>query len=301
MAPAAGPTIGGFLIGSFGLDLPGQPPLRNLGILGALRIDERLAPPADPRARFDPLGLALLAAGVTLTLYGASQGPARGWWGSSVWPFLTWGVLLLFGYAVWGLRYRQPALDLGLLREFQPALALTLSVITSAVMFAALFLVPVLMQSVQRLSALTAGLALLPQGVVIGVCRGKPDGATRLVAPERSRRHGSLDGDNGGTPHPHPGDPGLGHGGHPGRPRLRDGPGSHARLPRAGLSSSAPDFSSLPPAIQHQLGAAAVAGFHDTFMLLTAVSVVGIGLAFLVRDPKPEVAMEREAVAQAAP
>jgi len=360
MAPAAGPTIGGFLIASFGwpsiflVNLP----FGILGTLGALRIDERLAPPADPRARFDPLGLALLAAGVTLTLYGASQGPARGWWGSSVWPFWTWGVLLLFGYAVWGLRHRQPALDLGLLREFQPALALTLSVITSAVMFAALFLVPVFMQSVQRLSALTAGLALLPQGVVIGVAAVAGSQMAQRGWLRRSALAGMvlLTGTTAGlliltleTPAWVTAVILAGRGfamglvvtplllatlGQVRREEAADAntlfnvaqriagsfgiallatflqsqEQSHvqaavttAGLPRAGLPSSAPDFSSLPPATQHQLGAAAVAGFHDTFVLLTAVSIIGIGLALLIRDRKPEVAMEREAVAQAAP
>lgn len=45
-------------------------------------------------------------------------------------------------------------------------------------------------------------------------------------------------------------------------------------------------FSSLPPAIRSQLANAAVSGFHDTVILLTVVSLVGLVLAFFIRDNK---------------
>jgi predicted MFS family arabinose efflux permease len=82
---------------------------------------------------------------------------------------LTAGILLLVAYTAWALRQQQPAVDLALLRHRQSALALGLSVLSSVVAFAAVFLLPVFTQTVQHHSALSTGLALLPQGVITGL------------------------------------------------------------------------------------------------------------------------------------
>ena len=67
---------------------------------------------------------------------------------------------------VWALRHPHPAVDLKLLRHSQSALAIGLSVLTAVVLFSMLFLAPLYMEEIQRLSALTAGLVLLPQASV---------------------------------------------------------------------------------------------------------------------------------------
>jgi MFS family permease len=82
---------------------------------------------------------------------------------------LAGGVALLAAYTVWGLRARHPAVDLTLLRHGRSALALGLSVTSSVVAFAAVFLLPVFTQTVQHHSAFVTGLALLPQGLITGV------------------------------------------------------------------------------------------------------------------------------------
>jgi predicted MFS family arabinose efflux permease len=86
-----------------------------------------------------------------------------------VWPFWAGGAALLGLYVAWALRRPHPAVDLALLRARQPALAVVLSALAAVVLFVMIFLVPVYMQSVQGVSALVAGLALLPQGLVTGV------------------------------------------------------------------------------------------------------------------------------------
>ena len=63
----------------------------------------------------------------------------------------------------------EPALDLSLARQPGPALSMALCALASVVTWAAVFLLPVFVQSVQGRSALVAGLALAPQGLITGL------------------------------------------------------------------------------------------------------------------------------------
>ena len=345
MAPAAGPTVGGLLIPAFGWQsiFLVNVPFGVLGILGALRLDSRLAPARQAGAVLDGFGLVLLAVGLVFTLYGVSEGPLLGWWNPRVWPSWVVGLLSMAAYAVWGLRRERPAVDLKLVLEPQPALAVALSVITSAVLFAALFLVPIFMQTVQQMTVLQAGLALLPQGLVLGVAtiagsfinqristrlvvvvgmvlltamtaglltidiqtpgwqtalilsgRGVAMGlvVTPLVFNTLSRvpAHESADANTlfnvvqrlGGS-----------FGIAMLATFLQAREESHVTdvLRPLGVSTGSLDttgtgLASLPESVRHALGHAAVAGFHDTFLLLTAVSAAGILLALFVQDVK---------------
>jgi EmrB/QacA subfamily drug resistance transporter len=171
LAPALGPTLGGLLIAAGGWPwiFLVNVPLGLAGLLGLRRVPATAAPARDPRARFDPIGLVLLAAGLTLALYGASRATITGWDSPPVAAPLGSGLVLLAAYTVWALRRPQPAVDLTLLRHGQSTLALTLSVLSSVVAFAAVFLLPVFTQTVQHYTALATGLALLPQGVITGL------------------------------------------------------------------------------------------------------------------------------------
>ena len=171
LAPAIGPTLSGLLIAAGGWPsiFLVNIPLGLAGLLGLRRIPAAAAPARDPQARFDPIGLALLATGLTLALYGASRGALTGWGSTTVLITLGAGLGLLAGYTGWARRRQQPAVDLALLRHSQSALALALSVLSSVVAFAAVFLLPVFTQTVQHYSALATGLALLPQGIITGL------------------------------------------------------------------------------------------------------------------------------------
>ena len=63
----------------------------------------------------------------------------------------------------------KPAIDLKILRNTETALPLIVSVVASIIMFSVLFLVPVMMEDIQGYSAMDTGLALLPQGIVMGI------------------------------------------------------------------------------------------------------------------------------------
>ncbi|MBO0683578.1 MAG: DHA2 family efflux MFS transporter permease subunit [Candidatus Dormibacteraeota bacterium] len=186
LAPAAGPSLGGVLINAFGWPAIFliNVPFGVLGLLGSLRISPRLAMPADPSARFDPIGLGLLAAGTGLALFGAGAAATRGWTSAGTWPFWSSGLLLIAAYLTWAVRNPEPVLNLRLLRRRATAIPVALSALFSVVSFAALFLIPVVMQTIQGFSAIQAGLAMLPQGAVMGL--GTVVGG-RLIRPDMQR------------------------------------------------------------------------------------------------------------------
>jgi EmrB/QacA subfamily drug resistance transporter len=171
LGPALGPTVGGALIGAAGwrgiflINVP----LGALAAVAVRRIPAAMAPERQPGARFDLPGLILLAAGVTGLLLGASQGASAGWTAPSAWVPLAAGAALIACYAGWAARRDQPALDLSLARHRGSALSMALCALASVVTWAAVFLLPVFVQSVQGRSALVAGLAMAPQGLVTGL------------------------------------------------------------------------------------------------------------------------------------
>jgi len=171
LGPALGPTVGGALIGAVGwrgiflINVP-------LGALAAVAVryvPAAMAPGRRPGARFDLPGLILLAAGLTGLLLGASLGASAGWTAPVTWIPLAVGAALTASYAGWAARREQPALDLSLTRQRGPALSMALCALASVVTWAAVFLLPVFVQSVQGRSALAAGLALAPQGLITGL------------------------------------------------------------------------------------------------------------------------------------
>jgi EmrB/QacA subfamily drug resistance transporter len=171
LGPALGPTVGGALIGVAGwrsiflINVP-------LGALAAVAVGSvpaALAPGRQPGTRFDLPGLVLLAAGLTGLLLGASQGASAGWSSGTSWVPLAAGAALSACYVGWAARRDSPALDLSLARRRGPVLSMGLCALASVVTWAAVFLLPVFVQSVQGRSALAAGLAMAPQGLITGL------------------------------------------------------------------------------------------------------------------------------------
>jgi EmrB/QacA subfamily drug resistance transporter len=171
LGPALGPSIGGALIGTVGwrsiflINVP-------VGLVAALairRIPAGMAAGPCSGARLDRGGLLLLAGGLALLLLGISRGGTGGWAAPATWLPMVAAAGLLASYAAWASRADQPALNLSLARNGRAALAVALCATASVVTFAAVFLLPVFMEEAQGHSALAAGLAMLPQGIITGL------------------------------------------------------------------------------------------------------------------------------------
>jgi len=171
LAPALGPTLGGLLIGAGGWRwiFLVNVPVGIIGLLLLVRIPSSIGAQPNRATQFDPVGFTLLAVGLTAALFGATEGTAEGWDSPASYVPLGVGLMLLVLYTFWALRHAHPAVDVQMIRNKNSALALLLQVLCSVIAFGTVFLMPIFTQSVQGHSAMATGLALLPQGIIMGV------------------------------------------------------------------------------------------------------------------------------------
>src|SRR5258708_3098367 len=86
----------------------------------------------------------------------------------------------------WARRRGQAGPRLAVARQHGPARAMALSALASVITWAAVFLLPVFVQSVQGRSALVAGLAMAPQGLITGLSTALALPAVRNTAMRRT-------------------------------------------------------------------------------------------------------------------
>jgi len=173
---ALGPIVGGALVDSVGwpavflINLPiGLAAI----VLTALYVPESRA--ARPR-RLDPIGQVLVIVGLATLTYAIIEGPGDGWLSAST--LIEFGVALLAFAAltVYELRRHEPLIELRFFSSAPFAGASLIAVCAFAALGGFLFLNTLYLQDVRGLSALHAGLYLIPMA-----------GVTLVVAPISGR------------------------------------------------------------------------------------------------------------------
>lgn len=194
LAPTFGPTVGGLLTDTFGWEsiFFVNVPIGILAVILGLWII-----PADPprargeaQARFDYVGLGLSIVGVLAVVYAFTlvsepqpgtetalnpRGTLYGWGYPLVWELVAVGLIILAAFAVYELRgSKDPVLDLHLYQRRDFTVGSLVTWCIAMVIFGSLFLIPVFLEQVRipHLSALDAGLALMPQGLGAAVAVG---------------------------------------------------------------------------------------------------------------------------------
>ena len=169
VAPAVGPVLGGWLIEHFDWRLVFfiNVPVAIAGTLAAFVTLERFPP--GPRRRFDLPGFLAIAYGLAAILLASSEGEDWGWTSYRVIALYASGALALAVFVIIELEVDHPLLDVRIFRY----LTFTNSLLVSCTLFVGLlsmvFYVPVFMQVGQGLTALDAGLRMLPQALVMAV------------------------------------------------------------------------------------------------------------------------------------
>ncbi|MDP9371720.1 MAG: multidrug efflux MFS transporter [Chloroflexota bacterium] len=199
IAPTLGPTVGGLIVDSalgwpwiFFINIP-------VGIVAIALVARILRPDTveaagagrgagRAHAPFDYVGLILSMLGVTLVVYafalvsqteGGSataanpRGQILGWDYWLVWTLLGAGLAVLSAFALYELRIaRDPVLDLHLFTSYSFTVTTVMTWVVRAVVFGSFFLLPLFLQQVRGLSAVTTGLMLIPQGIGAAIGAG---------------------------------------------------------------------------------------------------------------------------------
>jgi len=168
LAIALGPTLGGLLVDRFGwrsiffVVLP----LVALSLVLARWVAES----ADPAGRrLDVPGQVLAMLGLGLLASGAIEGQASGWLSRPIVAALLGAVVALGACALLERRTPSPLVPLDVVGVPACSGALGVAVAMTFGMYGMLFLVPLYLQSVLGASATTAGLALIPLGLIFAV------------------------------------------------------------------------------------------------------------------------------------
>ena len=169
LAPAIGPTLGGYLVtyagwqAIFFINLP-------IGILAIVLVSLFIRETqAQVNQHFDFLGFFFVALGLTAVLYGLSDASTDGWGSGQVIGSIIAGLIALIIFVFVELaivrREGRPLLDLRLFtnRPFTLSIIASLFVIFS--LFGGVFLFPLYLQSLRGQSAFQAGVILLPQAL----------------------------------------------------------------------------------------------------------------------------------------
>ncbi len=175
VAPAIGPTLGGWITDNFNwhwiffINIP-------VGIL-SLYLSNRMVedPPhlkvrreAAKHSKVDFMGLGLVATGVGFLEFTLDKGQEKDWFGSPmIVAFASLAAITLVVFAIWEWNHADPIVDLKLLKNRNFGTAVFLQLILGMVLFGSTVLIPQYLQVLLGYTAERAGMVLSPAGFVM--------------------------------------------------------------------------------------------------------------------------------------
>jgi EmrB/QacA subfamily drug resistance transporter len=173
LAPAFGPTVGGYLTTTFSwnaifiINLPIGVITLALAffVLRGRAAERQQEEVPTSKGHFDILGLALSMIGFTAVVYGISEASSRGWGDSTVLTFLIGGSVVLVAFVITELLVNDPVMDVRLFLNYTFSIANVLTWALAAFLFGSLFLLPFFFERIQGLTPLSAGEILIWQGL----------------------------------------------------------------------------------------------------------------------------------------
>jgi EmrB/QacA subfamily drug resistance transporter len=169
LSVALGPVLGGLLVDSVGwrgvfwVNIP-------VG-LAAIALTARLVPESRaPRPRRpDPVGQGLIVVMLGSLTYAIIEGPARGWYSVDILTLFAVAAVTLVVFVAYEARRTEPVLDPRFFRSAPFAGAVLTAISAFAALGGFLFLATLYLQDVREMSALAAGLHMVPMAAVMAV------------------------------------------------------------------------------------------------------------------------------------
>jgi EmrB/QacA subfamily drug resistance transporter len=169
LGPILGPLVGGAIITNlswrfmFWVNVP----FCVVGLtLAGLYLAKDTPSASAPRPRLDVWGLLLLGPGIGAVILGLSNaGSDRGFNHADVLAWLAVGVACLVAFTLYALRRPDPLVDVRLLAVRSVGSSSSVLFLSGFSLFGAMLLLPLYYQEVRGVTALVAGLMLVPQGV----------------------------------------------------------------------------------------------------------------------------------------
>jgi len=175
LAPAIGPTLGGYLTDNYSwhwiffINVP-------IGIISLFLTSRMVEDPpwiddARERAKHSPvdyMGLGLIAVGLGALQVVLDKGQREDWMASHfIQIFTSVTVIALIGFVIWEWHEQHPILNLRLLKNRSFAVSNVLMFTLGAVLYGSTVLIPQFLQTVMGYTAELAGMALSPGGLVV--------------------------------------------------------------------------------------------------------------------------------------
>jgi EmrB/QacA subfamily drug resistance transporter len=169
LSMSLGPVVGGLLVdsigwrGTFYVNIP-------VG-LAAIALTTRFVPESRaPRPRRpDPAGQALIIVMLGSLTYAIIEGPARGWHAPVIVALFAVSAAALGGFVAYEARRAEPVLDPRFFRSAPLAGAVLTAISATAAVGGFLFLATLYLQDVRGMSAVRAGLHLLPMATMVAL------------------------------------------------------------------------------------------------------------------------------------
>jgi len=169
VAPAIGPALSGLIIEKlswnwiFWVTIP----FLLLALLAGFIYMQNVSTVTKPK--IDILSIVLSTIGFGSIVYGFSIAGEKGWESSIVISTITIGIIALVIFSIRQLRMEKPMLDLRAFKYPMFTLGVISVFLTFMIILSSMILFPLYLQTGLGLAALTAGLVLLPGGIINGI------------------------------------------------------------------------------------------------------------------------------------
>ncbi|MFZ5596505.1 MAG: DHA2 family efflux MFS transporter permease subunit [Bacillota bacterium] len=169
MAPAVGPTLGGYLVDNYSWHLifTINIPVGIIAIILTYLIVEET--PLIKNLKFDFMGCVLCCAGLFSLLLALSKGQEEGWTSQYIVTLFVFSFFSLLLFCLWELQTPHPMIDMRLFSNAVFSASIVATIGMSVAMFAVIFLVPLYCQNLQGMTPMQTGLLMMPMALTTGL------------------------------------------------------------------------------------------------------------------------------------